>query len=218
MCDGGGGTMWLGGYDPAAASASPKYAPMNTALPYYMVQLDNLTLDGQSVGFSSQLAVADTGTSLMYVSNAVATAVRAKVNATTDLFTGAFTNTPQEPAVYCGMAKPGVTSAQIDAEMPPLALTFRDGSNAPFTLSAPATRSYLFDGGSGMWCDALAYDSQLGGITIIGDAGLRNSVTIFDLANHQIGFAPDQGCASAHKPTAPRAATRLRERGHLPRL
>src|SRR5262249_32036476 len=53
MCDGGGGTMWIGGYDPAAATASPQYAPMNTALPYYMVQLDNLTLDGQSVGFQS---------------------------------------------------------------------------------------------------------------------------------------------------------------------
>jgi hypothetical protein len=215
LCDGGGGTMWVGGYDPSAASASPQYTAMNTALPYYMVQLDNLTLGGQSVGYQSSLAIADTGTSLFYVPSAVASATLAKVNAATDLFIGPFQSVQ---GIECGMAKSGVTGSQIDATLPPLELTFKDGSNTPFTVSSPATRSYMFDAGQGQWCVGLADNSSVGlPITILGDMGLRGFVSVFDLAHHQIGFAPDQGCATAHKPERA-AATPLRERGHLPRL
>src|SRR5205823_6228097 len=33
MCDGNGGTMWLGGFDPAATAAAPQHTPMSAALP-----------------------------------------------------------------------------------------------------------------------------------------------------------------------------------------
>jgi hypothetical protein len=139
----------------------------------------------------------------------------AQANAATSVFSGQFT---QQQGVYCAMAKSGVTAAQIDAAMQPLTLTFPGANGSPFTLSAPASRSYMFDGGGGMWCIGIAYDSQLSGLTLMGDIGLRGFVTIFDRVNHQVGFAPEKGCTSGAHFRVSATPTPLRERGHIPVL
>jgi hypothetical protein len=204
--------MWLGGYDPAAASASPLYTEMNTALPYYVVNLAGLTLGGDSVGFSPTFAIADTGTTLFYVPTAVANGVKARASAATDLF-GTFSSMQ---GVDCAMAQPGVTAAQIDAALPPLSLTFDDPTGTPFTVESPATRSYLFDGGGGLWCVGLVDNAQLGAnIVLMGDMGLRGFVTIFDLDHQQVGFAPDRGCGARKRKAV---ISPLRERGNLPAI
>jgi hypothetical protein len=213
FCDADGGTMWLGGYDPAATAAAPQYTAMSSKLPYYAVTLSDMKLGTTSIGYKSSSAIADTGTSLFYVPVAVVNAVVAQANKATKVFTGAFT---QQQGVYCGMAKSGVTAADIDAAMQPLTLTF-PGTNGSFTVSAPATRSYMLDAGGGMWCVGFADNSQLFGLTLMGDMGLRGFVTIFDRVNHQVGFAPQKGCPSAAHFTS-FAPTPVRERGHLPRF
>jgi len=212
MCDAAGGTMWLGGYDPAHTAAAPQYAAMSAQLPYYAITLSDLKLGTTSVGFTSSTAIVDTGTSLFYVSPTVANNVVTQANKATTVFTGAFA---QQQGIFCATAKTGVTPAQIDAALPPLALTFK-GTAGAFTISAPATSSYLLDVGGGMWCIGISSDPQLAGFTLMGDIGMRGFVTIFDRVNHQIGFAPEMGC------TRPQAhasvATPLRERGRLPDL
>jgi hypothetical protein len=183
---------------------------MKSQLPYYAVTLSDMKLGTTSLGFTSSTAIVDTGTSLMYVSQSVASAVVTQANKATAVFTGAFTS---QQGIFCAMAKSGVTNTQIDAALPPLALTF-PGTGGAFTISAPATRSYLLDVGGGMWCIGVSSNPQLAGFTLMGDIGMRGFVTVFDRVNHQVGFAPGMGCP-AH-PQRASVATPLRERGHLP--
>ncbi len=215
MCDAAGGTMWLGGFDPAATASAPQYTAMNAQLPYYAVQLQNMQLGSTSLGFTSSAAIVDTGTSLFYTTQAVVNAVVAEANKATSVFTGQFTMTQ---GIYCATAKAGVTAQQIDAALPPLTLTFPGGTGT-FTVSAPATRSYLLDTG-GMWCIGIATNSQIpSGFVLMGDIGMRGFVTIFDRVQHRVGFAPEKGCA-AHSPVHAASPTGqpLRERGHIPAL
>ncbi len=217
LCDANGGKMWLGGFDPAATASAPQFTAMSGQLPYYAVQLQNMQLGSTSLGLTASTAIVDTGTSLFYVSQAVANAVLAKANmATTGVFSGQFTS---QQGIYCATAQSGVTSAQIDAAMAPLTLTFPDGNGSTFTVSAPATRSYLLDLGGGMWCIGVVASAQIpSGVVLMGDIGLRGFVTVFDRVNHKVGFAPDAGCPAApslHDWTTPHP---LRERGHIPAL
>jgi hypothetical protein len=213
MCDADGGTMWLGGYDPAHTAAAPQYASMSSQLPYYAVTLSDLKLGTTSVGFTSSTAIVDTGTSLFYVSQTVANNIVTQANKATTVFTGAFTS---QQGVFCATTKTGVTAAQIDAALPPLALTF-NGTGGAFTITAPATSSYLLDTGGGMYCIGISSNPQLAGFTLMGDIGMRGFVTIFDRVNHQVGFAPEKGCAGRPHAHAS-VATPLRERGHVPDL
>ncbi len=216
MCDANGGTMWLGGYDASHTGADPQYTAMSqsTQQLYYMVTLSDMKLGNTSIGYTSSTAIADTGTSLFYVSQTVANNVVTQANKATTLWQGTFAS---QQGVYCAMAKSGVTAAQIDTAMPPLNMTF-PGAGGSFTMSIPATHSYMLDAGSGMWCIGIAYNSGLpGNITLMGDVGLRGMVTIFDRTKHQVGFAPSKGCPAAFTESA-KAPTWVRERGHIPAL
>jgi hypothetical protein len=216
MCDGAGGTMWLGGFDPNAAAQNVQYTGMNGQLPYYAVQMSNLQLGTTSLGFTPSVAIVDTGTTLFYTSQAVANAVVTKANTATTAFTGQFQS---EGGIYCATAKSGVTASQIDAALPPLTFTFPASGGSTFTVSAPATRSYLLDMGGGMWCIGIASNPGLpSGVMLMGDVGLRGLLTVFDRANHRIGFAPEKGCAAAPAAQAWKTPQPLRERGHIPAL
>ena len=216
MCDARGGTMWLGGYDASHTGADPQYTAMKspTQQLYYMVQLSDMKLGSTSIGFTSSTAIADTGTSLFYVPQTAANNIVAQANKATALWQGTFTS---QQGIYCAMAKSGVTAAQIDSTMPPLTMTF-PGTSGSFTMSIPATSSYMLDGGSGLWCIGITYNSQLGlpsNFVLMGDVGLRGMVTIFDRTKNQVGFAPSKGCPAAFTESA-KAPTWVRERGHLP--
>jgi hypothetical protein len=75
-------------------------------------------------------------------------------------------------------------------------MTFPGTSGGSFTLSFPATESYLIPSSQGrsvQYCAGIGDSSSVGG-TIIGAAALASFVTIFDAQNMQIGFAPGAGC------------------------
>jgi hypothetical protein len=191
-----GGTMWLGGYDAAAATAAPAFTPINTAAPYYLVGVGNATVVGSASLTSADFGptIIDTGTTLTYVPVAVVNAVIAGVKGssgysavfgTQDLTDGSCLNTT-------------MTSAQIDAMLPALSLSFA-GATTPIEL--PATRSYLFDQGSGQYCFTFSDSSQLFGgqkVSLFGNTLLAGMLTVFDIANQQIGFAAQTGCPEAN--------------------
>jgi hypothetical protein len=216
LCD-SGGTMWVGGFDPNSMTGDPQYTSMNSQLPYYAVTLSDMKIGTTSVGFTSSTTITDTGTSLFYVPTAVANAVVAAANKQTSLWTGSFSN---QQGIYCATAKTGVTSAMIDSTMGPLNLTF-PGSGGSFTVSAPATRSYLLPVGGGSYCIGIADGATAGlpnGFALMGDIGLRGFVTVVDRVQKRVGFAPEKGCAASFAPHVVTKAVPLRERGHIPDL
>ena len=135
----------------------------------------------------------------------------------TTVWNGQFTN---QQGISCATAKSGVTTQQIDAAMPPLTMTFA-GTSGDFTISAPATHSYLLAVGGGMYCIGMANGASAGlpnGFALMGDIGLRGFVTIFDRVHKQVGFAPSKGCPASFTADVLTTPTPLRERGHIPAL
>lgn len=191
------GTMWLGGVDPAAEASAPAITPMVSGFPYYAVNVSDVAVGGTSLGVAQSgfgPTIVDTGTSISFIPNA----------ALTKLST-AITSSPGYSAVFGTQALSDMTcmttsktASQIDAMLPPLEVTFPGAQGMP--ADVPATKSYLFDAGGGMWCFAFADSSQLfGGFTasLVGDSLLAGYTTTFDVGNHQIGFALQQGCHEA---------------------
>jgi hypothetical protein len=195
------GTMWLGGHDPAAATAAPTFTPMLTQAPYYMVGVGGASVNGGAalVGTDFGPTIIDTGTTLTFVPTAVETAMISGVQGSSG-YTQVFGSQALSDGACLNTT---MTSAQIDAALPPFSLTFAGGT----ALSIPATRSYFFDQGGGQYCFAFSDSSALFGsaqkVSLFGNTLLAGMLTVVDVANHQIGFAPQQGCAEAsfaHRP------------------
>ncbi|HUJ63677.1 MAG TPA: pepsin-like aspartic protease [Kofleriaceae bacterium] len=195
------GTMWLGGFDSTATSAAPTYTAMNAQFPYYAVGVADLTVGTTSVGTTASFGptIVDTGTSLTYMPTAVVTAVTTAVNGSSGFKALFGTQTLSDGGCVSSST---VTTAQLDAMLPAMSITF-PGASAPLTL-APS-RSYIYVQGGGMFCLSISSSSQLfSGITasLIGDTMLASFVTVIDRGNKQVGFAPEQGCADAQAQVA----------------
>jgi hypothetical protein len=211
------GTMWLGGYDASHAQGAVHYTPIlttGTNSNFYSVSMTGMTLDGTSLGTAQTFdgPVVDTGTSLFIIPTSSETALLSKVNANSGfqaLFPG---QTLSDSGDGCITAASGTTAAMIDAQLPPLEMTFAGENNTPFTLTVPAMKSYLYDGGSGQFCLAVVGGGDNGGMTM-GDTIMRAFVTVIDVANHKVGFAPTIACAA---PAPYVAYHRIREHGHGP--
>jgi Eukaryotic aspartyl protease len=193
----GSGTMWIGDYDASAASGSPMYTPLIGAsddAPYYNLAVDDLGLGGTSLGFGSatfKTASFDTGTTEFIMPTEVYDMLIASVDSSSGV---AALFGSQSIANGCYTAT-GVTAAQVDAMLPAMSTSFPDGSGATFSVTSSPTRSYLTDNGSGEFCLAVADGGNGdGSYTILGQAFLRGFVSVVDLANNRIGFAPDVGC------------------------
>ncbi len=220
------GTMWLGGFDPAAASAAPQFTPMlpidGNNNPYYAVELDDLGLGGTSLGFGAstfQDPIVDTGTSLTYFPTSAFDALMTKVNTSTGfttLFPSQTLSDSAFPPDYGCVTTAGVTAAQVDAALPPLTYTFPAPAGGTFTVNVPATLSYIYQGGPGQFCLAVG-DGGKG--SLLGDTFLQAFVTVFDIPGARMGFAPDAGCSSGHAARIARIVAEvgpLREHGHPP--
>lgn len=216
------GTMWVGGFDATKASAPMQYAPMLPIdaqhNPFYAVDLQDVGMGGTSLGFGSAMLgqpIVDTGTSLTYLPLAVVNAMLGKANAAAGYATvlaAPLSQTAGPNQDGCVAAVGGATAAMVDAVLPPMALTLPAGTGTDtFTLSVPATQSYLYDGGDGTFCLAIFDDGGFG--SLLGDATMRAFITVFDIATHRIGLAPDAGCATSAKRPARR---RIVEHGHRP--
>jgi Eukaryotic aspartyl protease len=194
---GGSGTMWIGDYDTSAAASAPMYTPLVAASdtePYYNLALDDLGIGGTSLGFGAstyKTANYDTGTTEFILPTEAYDMLIAAV----DQSAGAAALFPTESLANGCYTAGGVTAAQVDAMLPAMSASFPDGSGGTFSVSSAPTQSYLTDVGSGEFCLAIA-DGGNGAdsATILGQAFLRGFVSIVDLANNRIGFAPDAGC------------------------
>lgn len=211
------GIMWLGGFDASHAQGAPQYTPLLTTginRDFYAVDMTDMALDGTSLGFGSstfQDPIVDTGTSLFYVPTAVQTALITKVNASAGfqaLFPG---QTLSSHGDGCVQSAAGTTDAMVDAMLPEMSMSFAQGSGS-FTMSAKASVSYLMNAGGGQYCLVVEGGGD-GGEATMGDTILRAFVTVVDVGNGQVGFAPQAHCI------APQIATArgpLRERGRGP--
>jgi hypothetical protein len=192
-----GGTLWLGGYDPAFTAAPPVYTPMSTP-GWYTVGLASLAVAGTTVPVpsgsytSTMLDTGSSGSSLSPATFSVLTGAIAASPAFSTVFGAAASS------FFSGttcMALPQ-TKAQLDAALPPLTMTF--GSSPGVTAQATATESYLLTYGDGKWCPAIvsrAPDADFPGIAaILGAPMLASNVVIFDRANARVGFAPHTAC------------------------
>jgi hypothetical protein len=195
------GTLWLGGFDPAATTAAPVYTPSSDLYStyYHTVNLASITVGSTTVPVSSGQytdSVVDTGTSIFLLGSTAYSALAAAIQADakfTQLFGSSFF--PPANSQQPGCAAVTETKATLDAALPELTLTF--GSGQTVTAKATATESYLFNYG-GQWCSAIAGIDQgpqsFPLASIMGSPVLRSNVVIFDVAQKRIGFAPHAPC------------------------
>jgi Eukaryotic aspartyl protease len=195
------GTMWLGGFDPAAATTAPAFTPLSSAAPYYIVSVGAASVTGGAslTGADFGPTIIDTGTTQTFVPAAVLTAVTNAVNGSAGYKSAFGTQT----LTNANGITTTMTAAQLDQALPPLSLTFA-GATTPITI--PATSSYLFDMGNGTYFFTFADSSQLFGsqqkVSLFGNTLLSGLLTVVDVDHKQIGFAPQAGCPQG--PVAPR--------------
>jgi hypothetical protein len=209
------GTMWLGGFDPSHAMGTPQYTPMLTSgvnQDFYAVNMTDIAIGGTSLGVSAATyddPIVDTGTSLFYIPDAAETALLAAVNASTGFKTLFPNQTLSESGSGCVMAATGTTDAMVDAMLPDMSMTF-DGN---VTISAKASVSYLMNSGGGQYCLVVNSGGNNGDATM-GDTILRAFVTVVDVGNGKVGFAPQAHCTAPALANAPfRGAPREVGRG-----
>jgi len=192
-----GGTLWLGGYDPAATTAPPVYTPMAPGVDtvYYAITLTSITVNGTTVPVASaqySLALVDTGTSIFILGQTAFNAVTAAIAASpgfAPIFGSSGAAWFNDPNNCVAVPK---TKAEIDAALPALTLTFGSG----VTAQAAPTESYL-QSAEGDWCPAMIGQAQgqsFPAAAVMGSPILKSNVVVFDRANSRIGFAPHAAC------------------------
>jgi hypothetical protein len=198
LCD-AGGTLWVGGWDPAAVTATPSYTRQLPSLRgyYYGVSLSAVDVAGTRVPVPAGRyteSVIDAGSTAFVLPTAAFDAVTAAIAGS--------------PGFASVLGRAGAawfsrldncrtltqSKAELDALLPPLGLVFGDAPDAP--VRAAATESYLVEY-QGQWCPALyALDPSrdLPIAAILGSPVLRSNVVVFDRSNQRIGFAPHAAC------------------------
>ena len=191
------GTMWLGGFDQNAATTAPAFTPLSSAAPYYIVGVGAASIMGGSslTGSDFGPTIIDTGTTQTFVPTAVLTAISNTVKGSAG-YSSAFGSQmlDNQNGITTTM-----TSAQLDAMLPPLSVTFAGGTTP---ISIPATSSYLADMGNGTYFFTFADSSQLFGssqkVSLFGNTLLSGLLTVVDVDHKQMGFAPQKGCTPPH--------------------
>ena len=197
-----GGTLWLGGYDPAFATAPPVYTPTFPAgfdAYVYTVDLESIAVAGTTVPVPTgqyTASMLDTGSSISTLPPAAFSALTSAITASpafSQVFGAAASSFFASPGSCVHLAQ---TKAALDEALPGVTLTF--GSASPVTAQATATESYLLTTGVGQWCPAIAALAPTPAFQSIaahvGAPLLRSNVVVFDRANHRVGFAPHAPC------------------------
>jgi hypothetical protein len=195
--------LWLGGFDPAAATGPVQYAPLVAAtksMPWYDVLVSGIEIGGAPLDVPAATwgpALVDTGGPSFIVPQIVFTAFTNALAANA-AFTSHFGDAPTFFQSYSQCKPSSATPAELDAALPPFTLQLGP-ADAPVRLVLPATRSYLvpatfYGSAAGSWCPGVV---GLAGMKTfdIGDAILRSSIVVFDRAGKRLGFAPHAGCA-----------------------
>jgi hypothetical protein len=190
-----GGNIWFGGYDPSFASGVPLYTPL-VSNGYWSVSITSIGLGTKTFANSGDSgAVVDTGTGTFLMPSAAYAALVAELSqdpGVVSVFGANSFNQNFFSNGNCLSPNGGQTQAEVDAALPALQVTLPRVGGGSFTLSMPATQSYLALFG-GQYCAAVGDGAQLGG-TIWGAPSLRAYLTVFDVGNNQIGFVPQSAC------------------------
>jgi hypothetical protein len=182
-------TLWLGGFDPTAATTSPSFTPMYSSMdvPFYNVMLDSAAIGATAVtGDQFGFVRLDLGSPTSAFLDSALTPITSAI-ASSPGYTAAFGS---QPLTAGACLTTTMTSAQLDATLPALALTF-GGATAAIPL---APHSYLLAKGGGQFC--YAFTTSLRG-SLLGASILSGMLTVIDLDDSihpEIGFAPVAGC------------------------
>ncbi len=188
------GTLWFGGADKTHEVSDEQYTafePITDQQPFYLVNVNSGTIGGTSIGMSG-MALTDTGTTNMVLPTAVATAMTTAITSS-DGYKSIFGAQPF-PTTQCSLST-SHSKDDVDSALPQLEITFNDLDGKPFTLTLPATSSYLLLQVAGTYCpDIAGADIEGGPPIILGEAFLRAYISVFDTVNNKVGFAPQQDC------------------------
>ena len=209
--------MYIGGFDPQTVTQTPSFTPLLNAnfaeTQAYMINVSSVAIGGEDVGFDSSVPwVVDTGTAFLINSNGAAAvkvldAVFLEAFGVANFFSYASAAYATGAAIeflctFPPLGPSGERSA-VDAALPQLSVTLPAVGGGSFTISYPATFSYLelyfASDGSFIMCPNL-YAGTLSGITnnIFPNNLMNNVELIFDRVNGQIGFAiPDPALCEA---------------------
>jgi hypothetical protein len=162
--------------------------PQTDARPWYTVGAGTLALGGVPLvhGDTIGAMLVDTGGPLTYVPAGFSAALIAAVIAAPGYESVFGAQTISDAACVTTSATP----AELDAALP--ALTLELANAGGLTLSA--TRGYLYDAGVGTWCMSVVDGTPYGDDVALGDTWMASFVTVFDLVDQRIGFAPVVGC------------------------
>jgi hypothetical protein len=208
-----GGTLWLGGYDPKATTATPQYTPM-TFEHGYNVMLAEIDVAGGDAGvdvqvpMGEQIALNDSGGPSIILPDDVFRPLTNAIsqNPSFQAWFGAswpWTSLPSLGSCVDLMETPD----QVDAALPPL--TLKLGTTSLIDVQVPATQAYLsytyhgqvvtycqdmFDFTSIVGPDAGPDAGPIGIRPDLGESLMRGHVLIYDRANHRLGIAPANPC------------------------
>jgi hypothetical protein len=227
----------------AAPMAYTPMVPVSGSNGFWAVHIADIAIGGTSLGVDANAMgapIVDTGTTLWYMPGTVVAAIVDSINASPGkealfgdavlsggtITTGTGSGSGSGAGAGSGsgsggggsghhrcLTATGVTADQVDAMLPEMAMSFPDGAGSTFTLSLPATKSYLEDAGNGRFCLNVANGTNLG-VSILGDRFMRSFVTTIDAPHSRIGFAPDRGCSIAARASIVREPST--EHGHPP--
>ncbi len=196
------GDMWLEGFDPTAATSDVQYTPMlpidDFNNPFYSVEIADLAFGGTSLGFTTASfgpTVVDTGTSVWFIPTPALNTLLAAINnnaAFKAMFPG---QSVADTNVGGCVTNATATSEMVDAMLPKLSVKFPAVGGGTFAVDIPASSSYLTPAGMGQFCLAVSSAGATAASgSLIGDTLLTGMLTVFDVQNLQIGFAPQAGC------------------------
>jgi hypothetical protein len=197
LCD-SGGTLWLGGYDPAAATGAPVYTPETSDIDsyFYAVDLEAIRLLGQRVPVATKTyrsSVVDAGSSVLLLPRTAFDQVAVTLAGAPE-FKEVFGDAGRAffDSDECGAFS--YSKADLDAKLPPMTLEL--GTDPAVLLQAAPTESYLVPH-EGAWCSALdVFDPNFDApfAADLGTPVLRSGVIVFDRARKRIGIAPHAPC------------------------
>eukprot|EP00667_Euglena_gracilis_P010331 EG_transcript_10514 len=165
-----GGELTLGGVDPTQFKGSLAWVPLSSQT-YWAFQVDGIQVAGKQLCQGACQAIADTGTSLIAGPIAAVRELNRLIGAV---------------PVLGGTAVLPNCSAEFVATLPEVLLRF--GGN-DYTLQG---HNYALQmGGAGQCISAFAgIEVPSGPLWILGDVFLAKYVTVFDVGNARLGFAP----------------------------
>ena len=208
LCD-PGGYLWMGGYDQQVITAGPLYTPMYTDSSIYdgyLFQIGAVELGGQDLGFGSETVwLADTGTNFLSVSSQVAQNAAALLNGPIEQLTG----TPNFFSTTNSYCIQGIDRTRIDQSLPTMEFIIPEVNGGSFTLSKPASRSYLvghlLSDGTEVFCSNIISSTQSSSFTTFPNSLMNNIVIIWDQVGNQLGFAiAEDSLCSSLSPSPPK--------------